>query len=384
MNRSSFSILFLAAVCLGGGGALALTGCGKGPIVADVNGTTITESEFIKALKRSPAGQQVLVKLIQDQLVLDELKKNGLTVSEAEVNRAYKQAWQSLGERYGVKTEAEFIRMLQAQGSSKEMLLEDIRIGAAKEKLLTKHVKYTPEDIKRYFERHRREQFDTPERVSLNFIVTKTKDAADQALKSLAEGRQWDDLAREISLPGTPLAPQDLYVDALADPHVFGKEIAAAVAKLEEGAYTAPMPIPPTSRFLIGLGVAGADKPYYVIIRLVRRHKSVPADFEKVKDQVEQRYRLEQALKSELDKYNYHSQPENVKKQLLNQAVTVALQKMMDDLHKRATVIVRDPDLLAVERMFGAPASATLGLPSGSPPPASSTPSRSPEGGQGK
>lgn len=382
MNRSPFYLSFLVAAFMGTGLSLALTGCGKGPVIADVNGTAITESEFLKTLKRSPAGQQVLAKLIQDQLVLDELKKNGLSVSEAEVNKAYKQTWQSLGERYGVRTEAEFIKMLQAQGSSKEMLLEDIRMGAAKEKLLTKDVKYTPEDIKKYFERHRKEQFDTPEKVSLNFIVTKTKDTADKALKSLGEGRQWDDLAREISLPGTPLTPQEIYANALADPHVFGKDIAAAVAKLEEGAYTAPMPIPPTSQFLIGLGVTGTDKPYYIIIRLVRRQKSTPADFEKVKDQVEQRYRLEQALKSQLATYNYENQPENVKKQLLNQAVTVALQKMMDNLHKKATVVVRDPDLVAVERMFGAPVSATPGLPSGSPPPA--PPSETPEGGKGK
>lgn len=384
MNKSSFSVFFVAAALIGLGGGLALTGCGKGPVIADVNGTAITESEFLQTLKRSPAGQQVLVKLIQDKIVMDELKKNGLTVSEAEVNKAYKQAWQSLGPRYGVKTEAEFLKMLQTQGSSKEMLLEDIRLGAAREKLLTKDVKYTPEDIKRYFEQHRREQFDTPETVKVNFIVTKTKETAEKALKSLGEGRQWDELAKEISEPGTPLTPQEIPVSMLADPRAFGKDIAAAVAKLEEGRYTPPMPIPATSQFLLQLGVAGAGKPYYIIIRLVSRQKSVPAEFEKVKDQVERRYRLEQALKSKLATYNYDTRPEDVKKQILNDIVPVAMQEMMANLQKKATVIVRDPDLVVVEKMFGASLSATPALPSGSPPPAPSGTSPAPEGGKAK
>ncbi len=382
MNKSSFYVFFFAAALIGLGLSLALTGCGKGPVIADVNGTAITEDEFLKTLKRSPAGQQVLIKLIQDQIVLDEVKKSGATVSEAEVNKAYKMAWQSLGQRYGVKTEAEFLKMLQAQGSSKEMLLEDIRLGIAREKLLTKDVKYTPEDIKNYFERHHREQYDTPESVKVNFIVTKTKETAEKALKSLGEGRQWDELAKEVSVPGTPLPAQEMSVSMLADPRAFGKDIAAAVAKLEEGAYTPPMPIPTTSQFLLQLGVAGADKPYYIIIRLVSRQKSVPAEFEKVKDQVEQRYRLEQALKSKLAAVNYDAQPENVKKQLLNDIVPVALQEMMANLQKKATVVVRDPDMVAVEKAFGAPLSATPGLPSGLPPTAPSEPSKSPEGGK--
>lgn len=381
MNRSSFYLSFLAAALIGTGLSLALTGCGKGPVIADVNGTAITESEFLKTLKRSPAGQQVLLKLIQDQIVLDEVKKSGAAVSEAEVNKAYKQAWQSLGPRYGVKTEAEFLKMLQAQGSNKEMLLEDIRLGIAREKLLTKDVKYTPEDIKKYFEQHHQEQYDTPERVNVKFIILSKKETADKALKSLGEGRQWDELAKEISLPGTPTAPREIPTSVLADPRAFGKDIAAAIAKLAEGDYTAPMPLPTTSQFLMELSIASADKPYYVIIRLVSRQKSVPAEFEKVKDQVEQRYRLEQALKSKLATYNYDTQPEDVKKRLLNDIVPVALQEMMANLQKKATVVVRDPDMVAVEKAFGAPMSATPGLPSGSPPTA---PPNSPEGGSGK
>lgn len=384
MNRSSLFVFLFVAALVGLGLPFALSGCGKGPVIADVNGTAILESEFLQTLKRSPAGQQVLVKLIQDQIVLDELKKSGLTVSDAEVNKAYRQAWQTWGQQYGAKTEAEFLKMLQAQGSSKAMLLEDIRLSIAREKLLTKDVKYTPEDLRKYFERHRREQFDTPESVKVNFIVTKTKETAEKALKSLGEGRQWDDLAKEISEPGTPLAPQEMSVPMLADPHVLGKDIAAAVAKLEEGGYTPPMPIPATSQFLLRLGITGVDRPYYVIVRLVSRQKSVPAEFEKVKDQVEQRYRLEQALKSKLATVNYDSQPENVKKQLLNNLVPVALQEMLTSLQKKATVVVRDPDMVAVEKFFGAPLSATPGLPSGSPSPAPSEPSRSPEGGRGQ
>jgi hypothetical protein len=342
-------------------------------VIADVNGTAITEGDFLKKLKQSPQARDVLAKLIQDQILLDEIKKSNLDIPEAEVNKFYKQIWQQAG----LPNEAAFLKAVQEQGGSKEMVLQEIRLQLAREKLLTKEAKVTPEEVKAYFEKHR-ERYDAPATVSLNFIVVNKKETADKVMKELGENRTWEDVAKETTLPGTPFTPQEFPTSVLAS--VTSPEIADAIKNLEQGAHTRPLPIAPTSQLLIGLGLT-SDKQPYIIVRLVDRKKAEPAKLDALKDRVEQECRLEKALKSQLAKLNYDRESEGHKVQLLSLARQQGLQDLLRSLNQKATVIVRDPDLLSVEKMFGAPTAAVPGLPSDSSAP--SPPALPAEGGEG-
>ncbi len=294
-----------AHVCLLAGlvavAALFVAGCGQQP-VAIVNGQKITRQEFIDRLKQV-AGKQVLTDLIQRKLLEDAIAQAGITVSEKEVQEQLDEI------RRRFPSPEAFQEALAARGyKSVDEYKKDIEFGLKLEKLLTKDVKYTEADLKKFFERNR-ELFDKPERVVFSQIVVSSKEEADKIYKELQKpGANFAALARLHSIDAMTREHGGRFPEMPID-NVMPPEVRAALRKMKVGEISKPIQV---------LG-------NWYIVKLEDRKPAEKAVFEKVKREVERAYKARLA-----------KNPGDLLRELVNKAV----------------VQVLDPDLADVQKQF--------------------------------
>jgi foldase protein PrsA len=141
---------------------------------------------------------QVLQFLIQSQWVTGEAKDQGVTVSDADVQKSFQAA-----KKQNFKTEAEFQKFLQTNGQSLQDILFRFRLDLTRKKLTDKITKgkstVTPAQITQYYNSHKA-QFGQPERRDLQVVLTKTKAKADAAKKALAGGASFKAVAKKYSV----------------------------------------------------------------------------------------------------------------------------------------------------------------------------------------
>lgn len=118
-------------------------------IAAVVNNKPITRYALDRELEKQ-GGQQVLENLITKALILQEAKKQGIEISDEEMNK-------KIGE---IETQIEaqgsdLDTALQAQGQTREALEEQIRIQLIVEEILGKEISITDDEIKNYFEENK-------------------------------------------------------------------------------------------------------------------------------------------------------------------------------------------------------------------------------------
>lgn len=118
-------------------------------IAATVNNVPITRFEVIKLLERE-GGQQALDNLITRQLVIQEARKKKLTVSQEEIDAKLNELNSYLEQQGTTLDDA-----LALQSQTKEDLIEDIKIQALVEKLLSEELNVSDEEVQKYFEDNR-------------------------------------------------------------------------------------------------------------------------------------------------------------------------------------------------------------------------------------
>jgi foldase protein PrsA len=144
-SKLSRPVLFggLAAIIL-----LAFLGYlfGKWFVVARVNGTAITRSEYVDELEKS-AGKQVLESIATRTLIEQEASKKNVTVSNEELDAEIRKIESQLTAQ-GQNLD----QVLSFQGLTRDGLREQIEIQKTVEKLVGNNVQVTDQEIEAFIE----------------------------------------------------------------------------------------------------------------------------------------------------------------------------------------------------------------------------------------
>lgn len=187
---------------------LIFVGCGRDEkkVAAVVNGESIYLSQLERRLERygkewkgeneEARRKSILEDMINKKLILQEARRQGITVSQAEVDaylenvkktflshKAFEQALDKMG-----VTEEEF------GGEAEENLMVNKMIDR-----VSKNIKVTGEEIKNYYQENK-EQYQEPEKVRLRWIVLSSQDQAQDVLVRLEGGADFLHLAEQHSI----------------------------------------------------------------------------------------------------------------------------------------------------------------------------------------
>ncbi len=290
-----------AAVCLlAVAFILLISGCSQQP-VAIVNGKKISRAEFIDRLKQV-AGEQVLTDLIYRRLIEDAFARAGLTVSDQEVEERLKELMGNF------PSPQAFQEWLTARGLTVDEVKKQIEFELKLEKLRSKDLKYTEEDLRRFFKKHR-DRFRKPERVIISEIVVSSKQEADRIYKELQKpGANFAALARQYSISPMTRRWGGRRMEEPLD-YLMPPEVRDVVRKMKVGEISKP--------------IKAGDNWY--IVKLESRKPPENPTFEQVKKEVERYYRL------------VNSPPP---------------EQLLRELARQAVVQVLDPELASVQNQF--------------------------------
>lgn len=168
-----------------------------------VNGEEIKASEYYYRMEflpdygrmleggvfeKTPPGLLTLQLLVEERIILQCAKDNGVSPTDAEV---------AAGLAEKKKRNPEFYADVAKQGISDAQLLYQERLEIAQFKLLTKGINVTDIEVQKFYTENPA-QFTDPRRMKLSIIVTNAEGraAVDAALKG---GKPFADVARELS-----------------------------------------------------------------------------------------------------------------------------------------------------------------------------------------
>jgi len=175
--------------------------------LATVDGTSISMADFNDYLVRMPSvevsaqgrqlelpvvgslGLQALKELVQQKLLLEIAKDEGVYPTDAEIKKELD---------YRTKTNADYVRILMNQGFAMHQIQEDLRLELARNNIVTKGVTVTDADAKNFIKTHPK-NFTNPPSVDALWIVVKTEKAKDAAQKELASGSSFQTVAMTYS-----------------------------------------------------------------------------------------------------------------------------------------------------------------------------------------
>jgi len=141
--------------------------------------------------------QQTMGVLIQDVWIKKEAEEQGVSVSDAEVQRQL-----DLTKRQSFPTDKAYQRFLRDSGMSQDDVLTRVRSQALAAKLTRKiqnsAAPVTDAQIQSYYNRNRT-QFAVPERRDVQLILTRTQAQANAAKSAVQGGTSWAAAARQYS-----------------------------------------------------------------------------------------------------------------------------------------------------------------------------------------
>jgi foldase protein PrsA len=141
--------------------------------------------------------QQPMATLIQQTWVEKEADAQGVTVTDAEVQRQL-----ALTKRQSFRTEAAYQRFLKQSGMTQADVMARIRVQALAAKLTRKiqssAAPVTDAQIQSYYNRNRA-QFALPERRDVELILTRTQAQANAAKSAVQSGTSWAAAAKKYS-----------------------------------------------------------------------------------------------------------------------------------------------------------------------------------------
>jgi len=254
-------ITALAAACIW------LWWSGRDQALAVVNGEKLTKEQLYREMYDA-IGAQTQQALIDRMLILQEGKKNGISVTPADVEKELKE----LKDMWGVSTDAELEQILALQGGSVTLdgLKEDIALWITVRRILAPTVKPSDEEIRRYFDEHR-DDFGEPEQVKARHILLATEEEARAVADDLRSGADFAALAKEKSIdPGSAANGGDLGFIAKGD---TVPEFEAAAFALDEGEIS---------------DIVKSEHGYH-IIQVLEKKAAVEPDFAKARAEVEKR-----------------------------------------------------------------------------------------------
>jgi len=323
--------------CGNSGGSAAGAAGNPSDTVATVGSQAIKRNELDTYLE-TVYGETALQQIIDYELVMQKLKASGLDVTDDEVNKAIDD--QS-------KQNPQVAAMMKAGGPRKDAMVRGTRNQLAIDKLLTKDIKVTDQQLQTWFNKNRA-RYDQPQRVKIGFLVTSTKVRADTMAQQLkSQSKTFKQLVDEQAKANDPVAGRS--VEETEIPMAsLPPNMKSALAKLK------PNEVTPV------ITIGSPPRALYLIAHLVANEPSQKADFNQMKTRLEQDYKLEQVMMRSAGSAagNPNFQPQ----QGLQQAAGDLLSQLRTDAAKGKQVQVSDPNFEAVSKNFEAAANAPSGL----------------------
>jgi foldase protein PrsA len=147
-----------------------------------------------KQLFTSLSGQ-VMDFLIRAYWYQAQAKKLGITVSDADINKAFAAA-----KKQQFPTAAAFNTFLSQSGQTLNDIMFRVRVNEIYKKLLAKHQStVSAAAIQTYYNSHT-SQFGKPETRNIRIVRTNTLKAANAAKAALAHGQSWDAVTKKYSI----------------------------------------------------------------------------------------------------------------------------------------------------------------------------------------
>lgn len=221
-------------------GALFLAGCQSGGTYATVNGEKIDQQKYEQQLdfyKSMIAAQYQLPttiknSLIQEEVMRQDLKKNGVEITDKDYAVEYDKAVSNYG---GAAT---YGKTLKSLGVTDEQMKESLHyqtISRKHKEWYNEKNKPSDEDINKYFNDHKAELIT----VDADHILVATQDEAKKVKERLDKGEDFAKVAQEISQdPGSKQNGGKLGEAPAAK---YAPEFANAVSTLEVGKVSDPV-----------------------------------------------------------------------------------------------------------------------------------------------
>lgn len=228
----SLGLAFLLGAGLAFAGFSLSSAAPEGDVVAVVNGQVITREEFYNRLEEL-AGEQVLDQIIMEKVVAQAEESRGVLVSDEEVQAELDRIVESFG------SEEAFHEELSRYGLTLERLLFEIRLDLILTKLSRQGIVISDEEINEFFEANKT-HLDTPERILVRHILVETEEEAREILAQLADGADFEDLAKAKSID-TASGVQGGEVGYIHEGSPVVEEFKAAAFELEVGEVSEPV-----------------------------------------------------------------------------------------------------------------------------------------------
>ncbi|USG66001.1 peptidyl-prolyl cis-trans isomerase [Brevibacillus ruminantium] len=162
---------------------------------AVVGDRTISEADWVQTLKEKH-GQQVLADMINREAVFQEAKRLGITIDPARISAEMDQ----IRESYGSQTDDEFREALVKQGgTTPEALEREITYQMLLQELATRDIVIPEEELLAYYQKYA-DRYNHPLKVHLWKIVVASQTEAQQVVKELKNGANFNTLAKERSI----------------------------------------------------------------------------------------------------------------------------------------------------------------------------------------
>lgn len=158
---------------------------------ATVNGENISKDDLNEALM-SQYGNSVLDTLISDQIVLQEMDKEKVTVTEEEVA----EEMDAYMEQYG--GEEAFKEVIDENGVSYDSIEHNIEIYVGSKKLITPRIEITDDEMETYFEENK-DSLAQAEEIEASHILVEDEDTAKEVKQKLDDGDDFAELAASYS-----------------------------------------------------------------------------------------------------------------------------------------------------------------------------------------
>jgi len=240
--------------------------------VAKIGGEAITMEQFHTKLEQT-AGKDVLKRMIDDQVIMNQAKELKLEATDAEVQAEIDAM---IKERFS-GDQKQFEEALKQYNLTKEDLFRDYKTNVTAQKIATKDVTISEQEIKDYYDQNK-ETLGTPAQITARHILVKDEAKAKELYEKVkADPNQFEALAKENSED-----PGSKEKGGMLDP--FGK--GAMVPEFENAAFAAK----------VNEVLAPVKSEFgYHIIQVLKRTEAVVPTLEEKKAEIEKTLKQQKA-----------------------------------------------------------------------------------------
>lgn len=158
--------------------------------IANVNGVDIKKDQLYTAFVDYGL-EEVLDKLILEELVLQEAEKENIDVPSNEVD----VAWDKMKSEFN--SEEDFLTSIHRDGYTEQSLRKEVKSQLYIKKLLEPQVKVSEEDIIMYYTEHQSHYID-PERIKVKHVLTRTEEEAENLLTTIKKGGDYSKIMEDL------------------------------------------------------------------------------------------------------------------------------------------------------------------------------------------